>query len=201
MCGRARIGADAVDHMRYVVQQQQRRRVRGGTSNNSRTTTGDHVRRDVQREGVADQITAGVNSSSGSAVAHTTIAARDSLGYRHVRLTTTEEHTAASNQIKEATTDYIDTTDYTSFIVQNVGPGSNLPVICANRRNEPSSVSRKCWGLIPSYNKSSKLDFFQMFNKRLETLRQATWKSLTESKRCVFVCDGHARCACVMSCG
>lgn len=81
--------------------------------------------------------------------------------------------------------------------IENVSPGMEIPVVCNATNNDLDSPSGReiklmHWGLVPSYlGKDEKIDFFKMFNARIETCNEKrSFKRLLEKNRCVVVLNG-----------
>ncbi|GMH42038.1 hypothetical protein BSKO_09957 [Bryopsis sp. KO-2023] len=73
----------------------------------------------------------------------------------------------------------------------NAGPGTWMPVVKAGDDGTKELETMR-WGLIPSFTKSgTELDFFRMFNARLETLLESpVFRRLVTGRRCVVIVNG-----------
>lgn len=71
---------------------------------------------------------------------------------------------------------------------ENIGPGMTMAVLVSNNMNKPRTLSLRNmkWGLIPSWQKvGEKIDFFRMFNARIETVEEKhVFSRLLKSRRC-----------------
>ena len=94
----------------------------------------------------------------------------------------------------------INESDFQAY--DNFGPGMSCPVVSTYFEDKSSSPSlkRHCclkfmtWGLIPSFHpRYQKLDHFQMFNARLETVleRKSFQPLISRGRRCVVVFNGY----------
>ena len=75
--------------------------------------------------------------------------------------------------------------------VENLSPGTEVPVLCYDSQSKSKTVKAMVWGLIPSFVKDEKHDHFMMFNARKETIfEKVSYRRLIHSNRCVIVFDG-----------
>lgn len=75
--------------------------------------------------------------------------------------------------------------------VENLSPGTEVPVLCYDTQSKSINVKGMVWGLIPSFVKDEKHDHFMMFNARKETIfEKPSYRRLIHAKRCVIVFDG-----------
>ena len=75
--------------------------------------------------------------------------------------------------------------------VENLSPGTEVPVLCYDSHSKSITVKAMVWGLIPSFVKDEKHDHFMMFNARKETIfEKPSYRRLIHSNRCVIVFDG-----------
>lgn len=93
----------------------------------------------------------------------------------------------------EASSDHLPSTSLEDRTMENVSPGSSLPVILLNQDDGNYVIDVMKWGLIPHYAaKEDKPDHFYLFNKRVESFSHSHkyFDKLVESKRCVVILDG-----------
>jgi putative SOS response-associated peptidase YedK len=75
---------------------------------------------------------------------------------------------------------------------ENLFPGcAAAVVVAASSDGTPPHLATKRWGLVASYDKAEKPDFWRMFNARSETLHTSpVFRRLLRSKRCAIPFDG-----------
>lgn len=72
----------------------------------------------------------------------------------------------------------------------NAGPGSTIPVLVSEQTSHVIKYAK--WGLIPSYHKGEKLDYFRAFNCRSESMHEkALFRGPLATCRCVLLVDGY----------
>lgn len=73
-------------------------------------------------------------------------------------------------------------------------PGLCFPVLFENQKPAERTLQFMTWGLIPSFTgvHVKKLDFFKMFNARLETIdEKPSFQSIAKTNRCVVFLNGY----------
>ena len=74
---------------------------------------------------------------------------------------------------------------------ENLCPGKMAAVVVCAEQGTPAHLETKTWGLVASYDKADRPDFWRMFNARSETLHTSpVFKRLVRAKRCAVPLDG-----------
>ena len=79
--------------------------------------------------------------------------------------------------------------------MENMTPGKFFPVLYKDPSSGKRCLQFMVWGLIPSHTNaatSDRLDFFKMFNARLETIdEKQSYRKIVKTNRCAVLLSGY----------